>query len=79
MNLFKSGENDGGFVVVPQSHKMMERAFEKDGELCSPEIGDYYRFSQDIDFWEDELKKNHSLYSHPYLYYYLLLIISPLL
>jgi hypothetical protein len=62
VNLRKSGEYDGGFVVVPQSHKMMENAFAKYSDLCQMD-GDYFRFERDADFWEDE-KKRIADYSH---------------
>lgn len=60
MNLFHSGEYDGGYVVVPQSHHMMENAFSKYDDLCRMDSGDYYRFTRDIDFWESEKTAGYS-------------------
>ena len=51
--------------MVPESHKMMEKAFTKDKGLCAMD-GDYFRFERDADFWEAE-KKVRDSYSHSYL------------
>jgi hypothetical protein len=65
LNIFPSGEHDGGLVVVPQSHLLTQKAFEENDDLCSKDADDYVRMPQDSDFWVDASKSLHG-YSHEY-------------
>lgn len=53
VNYFPSGPNDGGFVVVPRSTHMLDAAFEKIPDICSPKGRDYVRMYPDYFFWKE--------------------------
>jgi len=51
VNFLPSGPYDGGFVVVPRSHKMIDEAFARIPDLCSKKARDYFRTPEDLEFW----------------------------
>jgi len=53
VNFYPSGAYDGGFVVVPKSHKMVAEAFARIPDLISKRARDYCRTPEDISFWVD--------------------------
>lgn len=53
VNYFPSGPNDGGFVVVPKSTHMIDDAFLKIPDICSPKGRDYVRMYPDYFFWKE--------------------------
>jgi len=53
LNFLPSGPYDGGFVVTPKSHLMVEDAFARIPDLTSKKARDYMRTPSDLQFWVD--------------------------
>lgn len=53
VSYFPSGPYDGGFVVTPKSHIMMDAAFAKHDDLCSKRSRDYVRVNPEYDYWKE--------------------------
>jgi ectoine hydroxylase-related dioxygenase (phytanoyl-CoA dioxygenase family) len=63
LNFFPSGTYDGGFVVTPKSHLMIEEAFARIPDLCSKKARDYFRTPADLIFWTEArnaIKRNET-------------------
>jgi len=52
VNFFPSGPTDGGFVVVPKSHRMMDEAVVKHPDLFGARQADYFPMHADMGFWQ---------------------------
>jgi len=54
LNLYPSGDYDGGFVVVPRSTHMIEKAFKENDNICSKEHSrDFVRMTPEYSWWKN--------------------------
>lgn len=64
LNLYPSGENDGGFVVVPKSTHMMDNAFLIDPDICGKLKGDFVRINREAKWWTSLRRRTTNNYDY---------------
>jgi hypothetical protein len=64
LNLYKSGEEDGGLVVVPKSTHMIDTAFSTVDDICSKTKNDYVRINRDTTWWKQHRRSVKNNYDY---------------
>jgi len=58
LNYFESGEQDGGLVLFPKSHKIFDCMFKERKDICGPLCGDFITLRAASNIWDNNIMNN---------------------